>query len=291
MKPTLTVLCGLPASGKSTYAEKTNEIVISSDAIRAELGDINDQSRNEEVFSIAYKRLRTELKKGNNVVFDACSVSRKSRRAILHQVSGIDCYKKCVIIYQPIDECKKRNIKRDRTIPANVIDRMVRNFDTPAKFEGFDEIILDGCLQRKSYVVDVACFYDMNQGNHHHKLTLGEHQKKACDYLCDKTNDLTLLNATYIHDCGKPLTKEYDENTKEYRYFNHNNVGAYLALGYHYSDSDPLDVSLLVDLHMQPYFWEHTDYPDFTAQKYKNRWGDELFNQVMLLHEADVYAH
>ena len=44
------MMCGLPGSGKSTYAEKLEEegyIIHSSDKIREELGDVNDQSKNE----------------------------------------------------------------------------------------------------------------------------------------------------------------------------------------------------------------------------------------------------
>ena len=43
---------------------------------------------------------------------------------------------------------------------------------------------------------------------------------------------------------------------------------------------------------MQPYFWEKdADNGEKTMNKYKTLWGDELFERVMRLHEADKKAH
>jgi len=45
---------GLPASGKSTIAKEISKsedaVIVSSDEIREELGNINDQSQNAKVF-------------------------------------------------------------------------------------------------------------------------------------------------------------------------------------------------------------------------------------------------
>ena len=69
------MLAGLPGSGKSTYAEelvrKEGFVVHSSDKIREELGDVNDQSKNEQVFTILHKRIKEDLRSGKNVIYDA----------------------------------------------------------------------------------------------------------------------------------------------------------------------------------------------------------------------------
>ena len=65
VKPIFTMLVGIPGSGKSTWAENNkdivNEVIQSSDELRKELGDINDQSKNEEVFNILHKRIKEDL--------------------------------------------------------------------------------------------------------------------------------------------------------------------------------------------------------------------------------------
>lgn len=57
--PTFVLMVGLPASGKSTYAQELAEemraVICSSDAIRKELfGDENSQDNNEEVFKLLH---------------------------------------------------------------------------------------------------------------------------------------------------------------------------------------------------------------------------------------------
>jgi predicted kinase len=58
-------MIGLPASGKSSIAKKIakseDAVIVSSDDIRKELGNINDQSKNEKVFEIAEKRLKNNI--------------------------------------------------------------------------------------------------------------------------------------------------------------------------------------------------------------------------------------
>ena len=56
------MLVGLPASGKSTYAERLKEKgyhIHSSDKIREELtGDVNSQDKNIDVFAELHKRVK-----------------------------------------------------------------------------------------------------------------------------------------------------------------------------------------------------------------------------------------
>ena len=72
-KPTLLMLCGIPASSKSTIAEKyvkdhKNTIIHSSDALREELfGNVNDQNNNEVLFTELHRRIKADLSAGKNV--------------------------------------------------------------------------------------------------------------------------------------------------------------------------------------------------------------------------------
>ena len=75
------MLVGLPASGKSTVANEymgKGYLIFSSDAIRKELfGDENDQTDNNLVFNTLHNRIRTAMKDGFSVVYDATK-DRKS---------------------------------------------------------------------------------------------------------------------------------------------------------------------------------------------------------------------
>ena len=76
-KPKLYVLVGLSGSGKSTLAAQrdANTVIVSSDAIREELtGEIEDQSRNNEVFEIFHQRIRKNLEEGKNAIADATNL-------------------------------------------------------------------------------------------------------------------------------------------------------------------------------------------------------------------------
>lgn len=285
----LIVLVGLPGSGKSTYANSLeNVVIVSTDAIRAELGDVNAQDKNAEVFQIAHKRVRDNLFNGRDVVFDATNISRKSRRAVLACVPK-GCRKECVLVWTPIKQCLKNNSERDRKVPEEVIYKMVKRFNTPAYYEGFDDIKIHFAYDKHRDFSELFSKHkDMDQENHHHTLSLGEHQQKAYEVV-SRYNDDTLSAAALIHDCGKPMCKAYDDETKEYRYFNHENAGAYLCLGYMYPENvDYLEVSLLVNLHMVPYSWKDDE---VLINKFRNLWGEKLFDNVMRLHVADGLAH
>ena len=300
-KPTFTMMVGLVGSGKSTYAkqlaEEANAIICSSDAIREELcGDKNSQDNKDEVFKILHSRIKENLKNGKNVIYDATNINSKRRRAFLSELRRISCVKKCVVMATPFEVCCNQNESRNRVVPYEVIERMYKNWNTPYWFEGWDEIEIkkqDNISERYA-MYWLRNYWNYEQDNSHHSLTLGQH----CRYVGYALNgDRTLMFAGYLHDCGKPFTKSFinskGEETDIAHYYQHHCVGAYDSLFFAYPDSvDRLDVSVLINLHMMPYFWEKDkEHGEKTRQKYQKLWGNELYNNVMKLHEADKNAH
>ena len=297
------MLCGLPGAGKSMYADKLKEkkvIIHSSDVIREELGDVNDQSKNEEVFKILHKRIREDLKSGKSVCLDATNLNRRRRIAFLNELKNIPCEKICVLVATPFEECLKQNFNRDRKVPEEVLWRMYKSFNVPCEQEGWDEIIVHypneewkeyyGCVADH---INELC--DFNQENHHHALTLGEHMKKAGNYLFDVLHkESDVVHAAFTHDIGKLDCKEFKngkgEPTEEAHYYNHHFAGCYKCLFFGYpSRINKMYVSLLIELHMKPYL----EYKQSEKAKEKDRklFGDRVFNDVMMLHEADLFAH
>lgn len=302
-KPKFIMLVGLPGSGKSFKAQELsqehNATIFSSDALREELfGDVNHQADNTTLFNELHKRIKDYLKEGNNAIYDATNINYKKRMAFLAELKNIPCEKICVLMATPYEECLKRNAERERKVPEYVIDRMYRNFDVPWYYEGWDKIeveYIDGTLNfYGAPFIFIDSTKDFDQENSHHDLTLGAHCAKTTARLQSlDTISPELFYAAILHDNGKPYTKTFvngkGEATEQAHYYSHERVGSYDSLFYDV-DYHRLYMATIIRWHMQPYFWEK-DNNEKSHNKYKMLWGEDLYNDIMLLHEADKLAH
>lgn len=298
-KPTMFMMVGLPASGKSTYAiqlaEKISAMVFSSDDLRREMfGDVENQDNNQKLFQELHKRIKDCLKSGNNAIYDATNISSKRRRSFLNELKSIDCRKQCIIMVTPYEQCLENNKNRDRVVPEWVIKNMYMKWQTPHQFEGFDVVSIK-YWDNKHFVFpfEIAnSLIDFDQQNYHHSLTLGEHLYKTHE-LC-KCSNFNVLSACLMHDCGKPFTKTFESYKGELsdtaHYYGHEHISAYESLFILPQGINPIEVSALVTWHMQPYFWER-DNNEKLHNKYKKIWGEEFYNELVTLHEADKAAH
>jgi predicted kinase len=300
------MMCGLVGSGKSykakEVAEQYDANIHSSDSIREELtGDINNQDINELVFTTLHNRIKEDLRNGKNCIFDATNISYKRRMSFLESLNKIPCEKICVLMATPYEQCLKNNVSRDRVVPEGVIERMYRTFDVPWYYEGWDNIWVaytpdsEGTLGWAREWIESVKFY--NQDNSHHTLTLGSHCWQAVKYLDrhipDTASPTELRCATMIHDCGKPFCKTFTntkgEVTEQAHYYGHEHTGSYDSLFYEMTCWN-LRVAVLIRWHMQPYFWEK-DNNKKLHNKYRKLWGEDLYRDIMQLHEADKNAH
>ena len=303
------MLVGLPASGKSTYAKKLREQgyhIHSSDAIREELtGDVNTQDKNTNVFATLHKRVKDDLSNGISCVYDATNMSMKRRKAFLDEIKKYGCYKKCVLFVIPVEVCKERNSNRERRVPDEVFDKMLKSFWVPMKYEGWDEIRVIK-IDNYKYDYPIVNTYNFDQKNSHHSYTLFDHMHQTVNYIHDhiypefrKTDRYyNLMIAAYNHDIGKLITQTFfnakGEKTDEAHYYGHDCAGAYLVLmnqiynGYR-SLKDILYVVALVNWHMRPYLsWKQSDR---AKARDTNMIGKEMYEDIMLLHAADRAAH
>lgn len=147
---TLYIMVGIPASGKSTYANKlATELgcnIHSSDAIRRELcGTQQDLSRDKEMWKILKERMCKDLSSGKDCIVDATNGQSTKRINYINRVisEGIDCKKVAIVANPPFEVCLERNKSRNREqrIPYKSMLNLKRVFEEPTLSEGFDEII------------------------------------------------------------------------------------------------------------------------------------------------------
>ena len=287
-RPVLILLCGIPGSGKTTWAKnyisKNPDFVhLSSDAIRAELyGDENIQGNPVEVFTLMQKKAVESLNAGHNVVYDATSMTRKDRAGIISMCPKFT-HIQCNIIWAPIETCIERDTTRERTVGKEVIDRMLKRFQMPYYDEGIDEIsiVQPGNFNRYTYLECIINAMKIPHDNPHHQLDIYNHCREAFNYAVEKNFDREIREAASCHDCGKPYVKSF-VNTKGAlsdvaHYYQHQCVGAWIACGLTFN----IHTIWLISTHMAP----------FLNEKYYKNLSPYLKTMVDQLHECDVQAH
>lgn len=299
--PQLTMLVGLPGSGKSTVAQEMVEkfpemVIVSSDAMRKELfGNENCQEHNDLLFKQLHKRIRDHLQNGKDVIYDACNINYKMRMEFLKNLNRISCWKRAQVVATPVSECVRRNANRERVVPEKAIFKMYRNFWMPASYEGFDsiEVRYSGLKKQKTADEFIKMVFAWDQMNSHHSRTLGEHMALARDAILkyDPSNSI-LAYAAYIHDCGKPVcaTMVNAKGVKdgETHYYGHEHAGAYNSMFFE-DNPAPIRVAQLIQWHMRPYTaWGQSEK---AREKDRRILGEILYREILALHKADLFAH
>lgn len=298
----LYMMVGLPASGKSTIAKQIAEsekaIVVSSDELRKELlGDINDQSQNARIFEEVEKRIKDGLQRGN-VVYDACNINYKKRRAFLQRLNKMEVEKIAVLVATPYEECLERNAQRERKVPEEVIKRMYYSFYIPQKYEGFDFVYIK---YNDGHIFTFDNLQDISQDNPHHTLTVLEHCEKVYELLHDKRNtteSLSIRTAGLLHDIGKLKTKTFinkrGEMTDIAHFYDHEKVSAYDSLFYDVivmlvngDNQESVDTAIRILNLIQWHMLLHFNLSEKTKAKYKNMLGKDTWKDLEILHKAD----
>lgn len=157
----LHIVCGIPGSGKSTWAGKQEGTVISTDAIRGELfGDESAQysdsflrqngydpdamterqkagACSRKVFAVAEERAFEAIRTGD-VYFDATNISPAGRKSLLENIPHDRAFADVADV--PLDVALRRNARRKRHVPEGVIRAMHSRFVMPSEEEGFSAV-------------------------------------------------------------------------------------------------------------------------------------------------------
>jgi len=154
--PVLTMMIGLPASGKSTlynryYADEfcystDNELELIAKSQGKTYSDVFQDSFKDALAS-ANKKLEVATAAGDNVVWDQTNVARGKRETVLKFHMFMD-YMKFGLCFLPPSNKEEFEILMDRVnsrvgknIPRSVVVNMLSNYQMPVIQEGFDDII------------------------------------------------------------------------------------------------------------------------------------------------------
>ena len=163
MGPKIILMCGIPASGKSTYIRASMEregvfaIRVSRDDIRRALvgEDVNNSSyfsKEGEVFSNFVNLINESIDDDvEDIYIDATHINPPSRKKVLSRIKNRENLNlEVVVLTVPLEVAQARNSKRTgfAKVPKTAIANMARDFVLPTIEEfaplGFKSVNIKG---------------------------------------------------------------------------------------------------------------------------------------------------
>lgn len=153
-RPKMYMLCGVPGSGKSTFVksvlENNKNVHIASTDNLIEMAALVVRKSYNEVFQdtikdatkTMYRLISLAIAEDQDIIWDQTNLDHKSRMKKLIMIP--DHYEKIAVYFPVPDDLHERLIQRElsggKSIPDVVLQNMIKSFEVPGEFEGFDRI-------------------------------------------------------------------------------------------------------------------------------------------------------
>jgi predicted kinase len=146
--PILILLVGVPASGKSTWANRNapHAIVVSQDDLIDAITPSGFDHSARPVYAAAEEAIaRTALRNGRSVIVDRTNRTRALRKRWLAIAREAECAAVAIVMSADWETCRARNRARfgPRRVCEERIERMIAVFEAPDVSEGFRAIVDD----------------------------------------------------------------------------------------------------------------------------------------------------
>jgi hypothetical protein len=143
---TVTLVCGVPGSGKSTYAQTlvsdTTVVIDRDDFVLGDNGQYVFSGRAESILALA-----DALREGKDVVYVACLLGPSSRQKMVEMVDGMtdgQATVNCVQVIADPAEVRRVNAARVNeergSIPADQLEHLIDGWEMVSEDESFDEV-------------------------------------------------------------------------------------------------------------------------------------------------------
>lgn len=156
LRPSILVLCGPAACGKSTFARRhfRPTQIISSDWARALVSDDErDQRFNAQAFALVHFLVEQRLTVNRLCVVDSTALTSQARKDLLDLARKCQVPSTVIVFNVPLETCVKRDEKRERSVGVAIVERQYEAFvqaKGTIRQEGFDHVVelQDGDLEK-----------------------------------------------------------------------------------------------------------------------------------------------
>ncbi len=146
-RPSLVVLCGPAACGKSNFAARhfRSSQVVSSDRCRALVSDDeSDQRFNEEAFSLIHFIVEKRISVNRLSVVDSTALTVGARRSLLSLARRYHVPCVLFLFHVSLEKCLARDKNRERSVGAPTVEKQFQLFQeacSGVQKEGFDHVV------------------------------------------------------------------------------------------------------------------------------------------------------
>lgn len=183
-KPTVTVLSGLPASGKSTHARSMDALRVNLDDLRIMMGWTSPDSWSKEKEDVAIQTMMAMIEAAvdnkKDVVVDNTHLTARLPNIIRRRVGGRANFD-VVYFHCPVEEAIKRDAEREKSVGEQAIRKMAKTASRWMLTEEFMRVWPDVVPHKHETGLPEAIIVDLDGTLARHEGIRDPYDAERCD--------------------------------------------------------------------------------------------------------------